>query len=175
MLDVSSFAVWLLCRILTAPYLVPLCGVCSPLRVFFYARSSHPCSPLVPLDVVHFPPGFHLFPPSRLLITSTVHPRLLATIPPLAAVLVSPRSTPTLRVYSTSKPPWCQPWTITLTGSAAIGGAWLLFPSFPGSILAVGTTAAVSLWWWVFLIAYPQATLRYAAADERRAGGDDRR
>ncbi|GAB0496346.1 hypothetical protein MMPV_007658 [Pyropia vietnamensis] len=78
-------------------------------------------------------------------------------------------------VYSTSKPPWCQPWTITLTGSVAIGGAWLLFPSFPGSILAVGTTAAVSLWWWVFLIAYPQATLRYAAADERRAGGDERR
>lgn len=81
-------------------------------------------------------------------------------------------------VYSTSKPPWCQPWTITLTGSVAIGGAWLLFPSFPGAILAVGTTAGVSLWWWVFLIAYPQATLRYAAADERRAGraaGDDRR
>lgn len=101
--------------------------------------------------------------------------------PPLAAATAAPTPPPPSapsRVYSTSKPPWCQPWTITLTGSVAIGGAWLLFPSFPGAILAVGTTAGVSLWWWVFLIAYPQATLRYAAADERRAGraaGDDRR
>ena len=74
-------------------------------------------------------------------------------------------------VYASSKPPWCQPWTITLTGTVAMVGSWALFPSFPGSIVAVGVSGAVSLWWWVFLVAYPQATLRYAEADERRAAG----
>lgn len=126
----------------------------------------------------HSPRGRRFrWPPSPLANPGAGDAPSLTTIPPLVAELLLSFPPSTLRVYSTSKPPWCQPWTITLTGSVAIGGAWLLFPSFPGSVLAVGTTAAVSLWWWTFLIAYPQATLRYTAADERRAeaAGDDRR
>jgi len=60
------------------------------------------------------------------------------------------------------KPWWCQPWSILLTGLAAIVGSWLLqgrlWITIPGASL-------VLLWWWLFLVIVPRA---YRA--EARAG-----
>lgn len=53
-----------------------------------------------------------------------------------------------------SKPAWCQPWTILLTGTIAISGSWGLFHT-------KWFTAIVGLligaWWLTFLVFYPQA------------------
>ncbi len=52
-----------------------------------------------------------------------------------------------------SKPWWCQPWTIILTGVMIIAGSWLLFQtlwlSLPVAILIV-------IWWTYFLIIVPR-------------------
>lgn len=60
------------------------------------------------------------------------------------------------------KPWWCQPWSILLTGIAAIAASWLLLGrlwiTIPGAVL-------VLLWWWLFLVIVPRA---YRA--EARAG-----
>jgi 4-hydroxybenzoate polyprenyltransferase len=52
-----------------------------------------------------------------------------------------------------SKPWWCQPWTIILTGIIIIAGSWLLLHSLwftlPVSVLIV-------LWWIYFLILVPR-------------------
>ena len=53
-----------------------------------------------------------------------------------------------------SKPWWCQPWSILLTGIAAVAGSWWLAHSFWLSGLIAG---AVGLWWWLFLILVPAA------------------
>ncbi|EXB39382.1 hypothetical protein L484_025078 [Morus notabilis] len=53
-----------------------------------------------------------------------------------------------------TKPSWCQPWTITLTGVSAIALSWLILHS-------VLVTTVVSLlmcaWWYIFLYSYPKA------------------
>ncbi|KAK6937543.1 Protein of unknown function DUF6737 [Dillenia turbinata] len=53
-----------------------------------------------------------------------------------------------------TKPSWCQPWTITLTGIFAIAGSWIVLQS-------VAVTAIVSFlictWWYIFLYSYPKA------------------
>ncbi len=53
-----------------------------------------------------------------------------------------------------SKPWWCQPWTILLTGAAVIGTSWWL-------LHRVWITALVSLailaWWLLFLVLVPRA------------------
>jgi len=65
------------------------------------------------------------------------------------------------------KPWWCQPWSILLTGIAAIAGSWLLlcrlWITIPGAAL-------VLLWWWLFLVIVPRA---YRA--EARAGSPPER
>jgi hypothetical protein len=52
-----------------------------------------------------------------------------------------------------SKPWWCQPWTIILTGIVIVTGSWLLFQTlwltFPVAILIV-------VWWTYFLIIVPR-------------------
>ncbi|KAL5701884.1 hypothetical protein ACHQM5_027169 [Ranunculus cassubicifolius] len=53
-----------------------------------------------------------------------------------------------------TKPSWCQPWTITLTGASVIACSWIILHS------VVITTIAVSLigaWWYIFLYSYPKA------------------
>ncbi|MEY4840485.1 MAG: hypothetical protein RLZZ374_1393 [Cyanobacteriota bacterium] len=60
------------------------------------------------------------------------------------------------------KPWWCQPWSILLTGIAAIVGSWLLL----GRLwITIPGAALVLLWWWLFLVIVPRA---YRA--EARAG-----
>ncbi|CAN6558476.1 unnamed protein product [Malus baccata var. baccata] len=53
-----------------------------------------------------------------------------------------------------TKPSWCQPWTITLTGVVVIGGSWLILHSVVVTILA---TLLISTWWYIFLYSYPKA------------------
>ena len=53
-----------------------------------------------------------------------------------------------------SKPWWCQPWTILLTGLAAITASWLLLQRW---WISAPVALAVLLWWWVFLVVVPRA------------------
>ncbi|KAF8392469.1 hypothetical protein HHK36_022811 [Tetracentron sinense] len=53
-----------------------------------------------------------------------------------------------------TKPSWCQPWTITLTGVLLIACSWVILHS------VVVTTVVLSLictWWYIFLYSYPKA------------------
>ena len=61
-------------------------------------------------------------------------------------------------VYSTQKPPWCQPWTIVGTGTAVIAGSWSVCRGW-AAIIALGISGAVAVWWYVFLVLYPQQEL----------------
>ncbi|KAK9161114.1 hypothetical protein Syun_007455 [Stephania yunnanensis] len=62
-----------------------------------------------------------------------------------------------------TKPSWCQPWTIVLTGVLAIAGSWAILQSvvISGIILSL-----ISAWWYVFLHAYPKSYTNMIA--ERR-------
>ncbi|GMN48808.1 hypothetical protein TIFTF001_017981 [Ficus carica] len=64
-----------------------------------------------------------------------------------------------------TKPFWCQPWTIALTGVSAIALSWLILHS----VLA---TTVVSLlicaWWYLFLYSYPKAYEDMIAERRRR-------
>ena len=53
-----------------------------------------------------------------------------------------------------SKPWWCQPWTILLTGLMAIGGSWLLLHRW---WISAPVALGVLLWWWLFLRVVPRA------------------
>ncbi|CAN4093404.1 unnamed protein product [Withania somnifera] len=53
-----------------------------------------------------------------------------------------------------TKPSWCQPWTITLTGTVIISLSWLILH------MAVATAAVMTIigaWWYIFLYSYPKA------------------
>jgi hypothetical protein len=55
-----------------------------------------------------------------------------------------------------SKPWWCQPWTIILTGVMIIAGSWLLFHT---SWLTVPLAILIVAWWTYFLIIVPRLLL----------------
>jgi hypothetical protein len=52
-----------------------------------------------------------------------------------------------------SKPWWCQPWTIILTGVTIVAGSYLLFHTVWLTIL---TAIPISIWWIYFLIVVPR-------------------
>jgi membrane protein YdbS with pleckstrin-like domain len=52
-----------------------------------------------------------------------------------------------------SKPWWCQPWTIILTGVIIITGSWLILHTL---WLTVPVAALIVLWWTYFLIIVPR-------------------
>jgi hypothetical protein len=52
-----------------------------------------------------------------------------------------------------SKPWWCQPWTIVLTGIIIITGSWLLFHTL---WLTLPVAGLIVLWWTYFLIVVPR-------------------
>ncbi|KAF3436287.1 hypothetical protein FNV43_RR23379 [Rhamnella rubrinervis] len=64
-----------------------------------------------------------------------------------------------------TKPSWCQPWTIALTGVSAIAFSWL-------SMHSVLVTTIVSLlictWWYIFLYSYPKAYEEMIAERRRK-------
>ena len=68
----------------------------------------------------------------------------------------------------TTKPWWCQPWSILLTGVVVVSGCWSLLPL---RWLNALVTAAVLLWWFLFLVLVPSAYR--AEVSERSAMGDD--
>ena len=79
-------------------------------------------------------------------------------------------------VYAASKRPWCQPWTILASGSAIIGASWTLFGHGLWSLIAVGATGAITLWWYLFLVEYPvlvreQPGLQYGVEPDQVLGG----
>jgi hypothetical protein len=59
------------------------------------------------------------------------------------------------------KPWWCQPWSIVLTGIAAIAGSWFLLGRLWITIPGAGL---VLLWWWLFLVIVPRAYRAEASA-----------
>ncbi|KAA8543247.1 hypothetical protein F0562_021258 [Nyssa sinensis] len=52
-----------------------------------------------------------------------------------------------------TKPSWCQPWTITLTGVLAITGSWLILHSVVVTAVVISLICA---WWYIFLYTYPK-------------------
>lgn len=81
-----------------------------------------------------------------------------------ARIVASSRRTPAQivldaqRVFAKDKPVWCQPWTIVGTGAAAIWASWTLLHGL-AQVISVGVTAAVLLWWYLFLVVYPQSVV----------------
>ncbi len=65
---------------------------------------------------------------------------------------VSP-SPPVSSIWS-SKPWWCQPWSILLTGVAIPAASWWLLQRW---WITAPLTTAVLLWWWLFLVVVPSA------------------
>ncbi|KAL7583570.1 hypothetical protein Lser_V15G41708 [Lactuca serriola] len=53
-----------------------------------------------------------------------------------------------------TKPSWCQPWTIALTGTSIIGGSWLILHNVLATSVA---SALICTWWYIFLYSYPKA------------------
>ncbi|KAG6571465.1 hypothetical protein SDJN03_28193, partial [Cucurbita argyrosperma subsp. sororia] len=64
-----------------------------------------------------------------------------------------------------TKPSWCQPWTITLTGSLVIASSWLLIKSI--AVTAV-VLALICSWWYIFLYSYPKAYTDMIAERRRK-------
>jgi membrane protein YdbS with pleckstrin-like domain len=63
-----------------------------------------------------------------------------------------------------SKPWWCQPWTIILTGIIIITSSWLIFHTL---WLTVPVAALIVLWWTYFLIIVPRLLMEMRANSER--------
>ena len=53
-----------------------------------------------------------------------------------------------------SKPWWCQPWSILLTGCGVMGASWLLLPWLWLRLILL---LAVLAWWALFLVLVPAA------------------
>ncbi|XP_062085695.1 uncharacterized protein LOC133791792 [Humulus lupulus] len=53
-----------------------------------------------------------------------------------------------------TKPSWCQPWTITLTGASAIACSWLILHSI---LVTAILSLLICAWWYIFLYSYPKA------------------
>jgi hypothetical protein len=53
-----------------------------------------------------------------------------------------------------SKPWWCQPWTIVLSGLIAIAGSWGLLHQV---WITVMMSIAIAAWWLLFLVLVPRA------------------
>lgn len=60
-----------------------------------------------------------------------------------------------------TKPPWCQPWTILLTGTAVTAAPTAVFHAkWLSALVAVPIVA----WWYVFLVAVPKQFKEYVEA-----------
>lgn len=68
-----------------------------------------------------------------------------------------------------SKPPWCQPWTILLTGAAVVGGVCALSRGSPAWTLLAA--APIGAWWYLFLILVPGAYREEVQRENARRRG----
>jgi len=53
-----------------------------------------------------------------------------------------------------TKPWWCQPWSIVLTGAAVVMASWLVLHRW---WITLPVAVGVGLWWAVFLLLVPAA------------------
>ncbi|GAB2282362.1 hypothetical protein Dimus_016907 [Dionaea muscipula] len=67
-----------------------------------------------------------------------------------------------------TKPSWCQPWTITLTGVLVVAFSWIIMHSF---VLSSVVLILICGWWYIFLYSYPKAYSEMIA-DRRRKVND---
>ena len=61
-----------------------------------------------------------------------------------------------------SKPWWCQPWTIVLTGVLAVAGSWVVLQLW---WITCAVAVAVALWWVLFLWLVPSAYAQQGGSD----------
>lgn len=64
-----------------------------------------------------------------------------------------------------TKPVWCQPWTIVLTGLVAVLVSWLALKSL---FVTAIVTSVIGLWWFLFLYSYPQGYSEMIAERRKR-------
>ncbi|VVB07045.1 unnamed protein product [Arabis nemorensis] len=64
-----------------------------------------------------------------------------------------------------TKPYWCQPWTIMLTGLSIVACSWAILHSVLVSSLTVGLIGA---WWYIFLYSYPKSYSEMIAERRKR-------
>ncbi|KAL9243074.1 hypothetical protein vseg_017005 [Gypsophila vaccaria] len=67
-----------------------------------------------------------------------------------------------------TKPSWCQPWTIALTGVSVVACSWLVLHSIVVTALASSLIAA---WWYIFLYSYPKSYSDMIAERRKRVSG----
>ena len=51
-----------------------------------------------------------------------------------------------------SKPPWCQPWSLLLTGSFVIFLSWLILKNL---FFTLFVSLIITIWWILFLVVAP--------------------
>ncbi|KAJ1294007.1 hypothetical protein BS78_01G113300 [Paspalum vaginatum] len=64
-----------------------------------------------------------------------------------------------------TKPAWCQPWTILLTGTVAVACSWVLIQSI---FVTAGVSFVICAWWYIFLYSYPKAYTEMIAERRRK-------
>ncbi|XP_062143288.1 uncharacterized protein LOC133851015 [Alnus glutinosa] len=64
-----------------------------------------------------------------------------------------------------TKPSWCQPWTIVLTGVSVIASSWLIVHSI---VVTVVILLLICTWWYIFLYSYPKAYSEMISERRRR-------
>ncbi|XP_062212135.1 uncharacterized protein LOC133913102 [Phragmites australis] len=71
-----------------------------------------------------------------------------------------------------TKPAWCQPWTILLSGTVAVAFSWLLIQSV---VITAGVSFVTCAWWYIFLYSYPKAYTEMIAERRRKvaSGAED--
>ncbi|CAN1176845.1 hypothetical protein LINPERPRIM_LOCUS3825 [Linum perenne] len=69
-----------------------------------------------------------------------------------------------------TKPSWCQPWTIALTGVLMISGSWLVLQSV---VITAIVVLLVSAWWYIFLYSYPKEYSSMIAERRKRVNSGD--
>jgi hypothetical protein len=77
------------------------------------------------------------------------------------------------KVYAAKNIPWCQPWSIVLSGIVAIAISWKVFGHGWWSIVSLGVTAAIALWWYLFLVELPVLLIRNPSALSPNSQGVD--
>jgi hypothetical protein len=66
-----------------------------------------------------------------------------------------------------SKPWWCQPWTIILTGVLIVAGSWLVLHIW---WITIPLGILIGIWWLYFLVLVPQM-LRQMAEEQANQSG----
>jgi hypothetical protein len=64
-----------------------------------------------------------------------------------------------------SKPWWCQPWTIILTGVLIVAGSWLVLHTW---WITIPLGILIGVWWLYFLVIVP--SMLRQMAEEQAAG-----